>query len=197
MVQGALLSSVWKGHGDVVRVFVEKGVDVNTKSQEGRNLCFIACERKNKAVVDVLLEHGADVFEKDCFGESPLSYALRYKYQPILHLFRSHLLANHTFSHPHTDSYPNLNVFTNTINKKSFLYYSLRHPLSKRLVEEYMDVIGCVRNGVKGLRKKYGLEMNESEERRCGLRVKFYQRDLPADLEHLLLFWQAENAYTW
>ena len=106
--------------------------------------------------------------------------------------------SNHTFSHPHTDSYPNLNVFTNhKVEKKSFLYYSLRHPLSKRLVEEYMDVIGCVRNGMRGLGKKYGwrIKVRESEERRCGLRVIVYSGQLTFGLNRLLLFWQAENAF--
>lgn len=198
MVQGAFVSSVWKGHGDVVRVFVEKGVefDVNKKDGLGRTLISQACWRENEAVVDVLLEHGADVFEKDEDGYSPLSYSLQSKLQPILHLFRSHLLANHTFSHPHTDSYPNLNVFTNhKIEKQAFLFHSLRHPLSKRLVKEYMDVIGCVRNGVFGFLKKYGLGVRKSEGRRCGLKVIVRRKDLTFDLYRLLLFWEAEDGF--
>ena len=59
-----------------------------------------------------------------------------------------------------------------------------------------MDVIGCVRNGVVGLVRKYGLEVEESEERRCGLRLIVRRRkDLSVDLYRLLLFWQAEEAF--
>ena len=69
------------------------------------------------------------------------------------------------------------------------------HPLSKWEVREYMDMVGCVRNGVRGIVEKYGGRVKENEERRCGLRVIVRGKKLPLDLQRWLLFWEAEKAW--
>ena len=81
----------------------------------------------------------------------------------------------------------------------SFLLYGIEHPLSKWEVREYMDVVGCVRNGVRGLSDTYKLGLIGNEERRCGLRVMLMMRKkLPLDLQRWLLFWTADKAFiTW
>ena len=198
MWKGAWLSSVWKGHGDVLRLFVEAGVDVDEERDEnGRNLLHQACSKDNPDAVRALCENGADILAKDRFGYSPLQRSLETKKQDILAIFRSHVLRNRIFTHPHTDSVPNLNLFVrDKVGSASFLLYGIQHPLSKWEVREYMDVVGCVRNGVRGLVEKYGLRVEENEERRCGLKVMLMMRkNLPLDLQRWLLFWVAENAW--
>ena len=198
MWKGAWLSSVWKGHGDVLRLFVEGGVDVDEeKDEQGRTLLHQACGKDNRDAVLALLENGADILTEDRNGNFPLLYALQFNNQPILTIFRPHVLRNRIFTHPQTDSVPNLNLFvTDKVGSASFLLYGIEHPLSKWEVREHMDVVGCVRNGVRGLAKKYGLRVEENEERRCGLRVTLKRKNLPLDLQRWLLFWVAENAFS-
>ena len=198
MWKGAWQSSGWKGHGDVLRLFVEGGVDVDEdRDEKGRTLLQQACRKDNTDAVRALCENGADIFVKDRYDNSPFRFALLFSNQPILAIFRPHVLHNRIFTHPHTDSVPNLNLFVrDKIENQAFLLYGIEHPLSKWEVREYMDVVGCVRNGVRGLLKKYGLEVEENEERRCGLRVYVRVWNLPLDLQRWLLFWVAENAFS-
>ena len=189
------MSSGWKGNGDVLRLFVEGGVDVDeVRDDRGRTLLHQACFKENPDAVRALCENGADIFAKDRGDNSPFHLALRSNNQTFLAIFRSHVLRNHIFTHPHTDSVPNLNLFVrDKVGSASFLLYSIQHPLSKWEVRDFMDVVGCVRNGVRGLVEKYGMRVEEDEERRCGLKVRDWH--LPLDLQRWLLFWVAENAF--
>ena len=192
------MSSVWKGHGDVLRLFVKGGVDVDIEERDkyGRTLLYQACYKVNPDAVRALCENGADIFVEDRYGNNPLLYALRLKKQPVLAIFRPHVLQNRIFTHPHTDSVPNLNLFvTDKVGNASFLFFGLMHPLSKWEVREYMDVVGCVRNGVRGMVEKYGLRVEEKEERSCGLMLAVANYDLPLDLQRWLLFWVAKKAW--
>ena len=196
MLKGAWLSSVWQGHGDVLRLFVERGVDVEKKDEYGRTLLHQAYDKGDTDSVRVLCENGADIFAVNRYGYTPLIYALNGNNQTMLAIFRSHVLHNRIFTHPHTDSVPNLNLFVrDKVGSASFLLYGIEHPLSKWEVREYMDVVGCVRNGVLGLAKKYDLEVDDEEERRCGLRAFAFGR-FPLDLYRWLLFWETENGWT-
>ena len=198
MWKGAWQSSVWKGHRDVLRLFVEGGVDVDEeRDEQGRTLLHQACGKDNRDAVRALCENGADILAEDEDGSTSLCEALQSnKKQTILAIFRSHVLRNRIFTHPHTDSVPNLNLFVrDKVGSASFLLYGIEHPLSKWEVREYMDVVGCVRNGVRGLVEKYGLRVEENEERRCGLRVTLKRKNLPLDLQRWLLFWVAEKAW--
>ena len=189
------MSSVWKGHGDVLKLFVERGVDVDEEKDEKEfPLLYEACWQDKPYAVRALCENGADILAEDNYGNSPLHLALIEFNHPILAIFRPHVLRNRIFTHPHTDSVPNLNLFVrDKIENPSFLLYGIEHPLSKWEVREYMDVMGCVRNGVRGLVEKYGMRVEESEERKCGLRVKL--TNFPLDLQRWLLFWEDENAF--
>ena len=182
----------------MLKLFVDAGVNVNIEEKdiEGRNLLFRACMQNNPDAVQALCENGADMLLQNKVRYSPLLYTLRYN-QSILAIFRSHVLHNHIFTHPHTDSVPNLNLFvTDKVENQAFLFFGLMHPLSKWEVREYMDVVGCVRNGVRGIVKKYGLIVGENEERRGGLRLFVRRIELPLDLQRWLLFWEAENAFS-
>ena len=197
-MKGAWQSIVWKGHGDVLRLFVEGGVDVDEeRDDEGGTLLHQACFHENTNAVRALCENGADILEEDTTSDSPLRFTLQFNNQSILAIFRSHVLRNRIFTHPHTDSVSNLNLFvTDKVGSASFLLYGIQHPLSKWEVREYMDVVGCVRNGVRGMVEEYEGEAEESEERRCGLRMYLEGWNLPLDLQRWLLFWVAENAFT-
>ena len=196
MWKGAWLSSVWKGHGDVLRVFVEAGVDVDERDDQGGTLLLQDCWQENPAAVRALCENGANILAVDESGRTPLINALGSNDLGTLAIFRSHVLHNRIFTHPHTDSVPNLNLFVrDKVGSASFLLYGIEHPLSKWEVREYMDVVGCVRNGVLGLAKKYDLEVDDEEERRCGLRAFAFGR-FPLDLYRWLLFWETENGWT-
>ena len=197
MWKGAWMSSAWKGHGDVMRLFVEAGVDVDEERDEkGQTLLYQACWKNNPDAVRALCENGADILAEDEIGNNPLRFSLRLKKQPILAIFRYHVLRNHIFTHPHTDSVPNLNLFVrDKVGSASFLLYGIEHPLSKWEVREYMDVVGCVRNGVVGFAHKYDLEVRDEARRDCGLGILFKRWRQPMEVQRWLLFWTANNAF--
>ena len=53
------------GHEAVVKLLLEKGADVECKSNDGRTPLWWAAEKGHEAVVKLLLEKGADVESKD------------------------------------------------------------------------------------------------------------------------------------
>ena len=66
-----------KGDAAAVKVFLDKGVDVNAKTRYGATALSYACDKGNIEVVKLLIERGADVNSKDTFyGEVPLGWAL-------------------------------------------------------------------------------------------------------------------------
>jgi ankyrin repeat protein len=66
-----------KGDAAAVKAFLDKGVDVNAKTNYGATALSYACDKGHVEVVKLLLERGADVNVKDTFyGEVPLGWAL-------------------------------------------------------------------------------------------------------------------------
>src|ERR1044071_4184750 len=66
-----------KGDVAAVKAFLDKGVDVNAKTQYGATALSYACDKGHIEVVKLLIERGADVNMKDTFyGEVPLGWAL-------------------------------------------------------------------------------------------------------------------------
>ena len=66
--------------GDVAKLkeLLDKGVDVNTKTQYGATALAYACDKGHIEVVKLLLERGANVNVRDTFyGEVPLGWALQ------------------------------------------------------------------------------------------------------------------------
>ena len=95
MWKGAWQSSVWKGHGDVLRLFVEGGVDVDEERDEkGRTLLYQACWKNNRDAVRALCENGADILAVDdrrywAFGLTMAYFNIRleqsYTYHRVLY----------------------------------------------------------------------------------------------------------------
>jgi hypothetical protein len=76
-----------KGDAAAVKVFLDKGVDVNAKTRYGATALSYACDKGNIEVVKLLIERGADVNSKDTFyGEVPLGWALSKEHIPIIKL---------------------------------------------------------------------------------------------------------------
>ena len=74
-----------------LKEFLDKGMDVNVKNRYGNTALFFAIDKGNLAVVDLLLERGADPNLKDSFyGETPFGWAIYKKNTPILKSIINH-----------------------------------------------------------------------------------------------------------
>jgi len=54
-----------KGHGDVVRVLIDAGVDVNEADDEGKTALGVAAANGHEVIAVVLIEAGSDVNKAD------------------------------------------------------------------------------------------------------------------------------------
>jgi len=76
-----------KGDVAAVKAFLDKGVDVNAKTNYGATALSYACDKGHVEVVKLLLERGADANAKDTFyGEVPLGWALAKGHAEIVKL---------------------------------------------------------------------------------------------------------------
>jgi hypothetical protein len=81
------LAAARKGDVAAVKAQLDKGVDVNTKTQYGATALSYACDRGYVEVVKLLIERGADVNVKDTFyGEVPLGWAVSKGHAEIVRL---------------------------------------------------------------------------------------------------------------
>src|SRR5262245_28972362 len=76
-----------RGDIAVVKAFLEKGVNVNSKTRYGATALSYACDKGHAELVRLLIERGADVNVKDTFyGEVPLGWALSHGHAQIVKL---------------------------------------------------------------------------------------------------------------
>jgi ankyrin repeat protein len=76
-----------KGDVAAVKAFLDKGVDVNAKTQYGATALSYACDKGHTEVVRLLLERGADPNVKDTFyGATPMSWAAPKGYIEVVKL---------------------------------------------------------------------------------------------------------------
>ena len=76
-----------KGDAAAVKAFLDKGVDVNSKTRYGATALSYACDKGHVEVVKLLIERGADVNVKDTFyGEVPLGWALSHGHAQVVKL---------------------------------------------------------------------------------------------------------------
>ena len=72
------LAAARKGDVAKLKELLDKGVDVNTKTQYGATALAYACDKGHVEVVKLLLERGANANVRDTFyGEMPLGWALQ------------------------------------------------------------------------------------------------------------------------
>lgn len=71
----ALMGVAFKGHGEIVRLLVEAGSDVNQRNHAGQTALMNAAMFGHGAIVEMLLAAGADPGAIDMAGNSPASLA--------------------------------------------------------------------------------------------------------------------------
>ncbi len=82
-----LLSYAVEGGGDeVVKLLLEKDVDVDSKDRHGRTPLSHAAASGRQDVVKQLFEKGVDVDSKDADGRTPLSHAARFGGEEVVKL---------------------------------------------------------------------------------------------------------------
>jgi len=80
-----------KGDVAAVKAFLDKGVDVNAKTNYGATALSYACDKGHVEVVKLLLERGANVNAKDTFyGEVPIGWAIDKGHTEIVKLLLAH-----------------------------------------------------------------------------------------------------------
>lgn len=83
----AFFAAARKGDTAAVKAFLDKGVDVNSKTKYGATALSFACDRGNVEMVKLLLDRGADPNVKDTFyGEVPMGWALSHNYLEVVKL---------------------------------------------------------------------------------------------------------------
>ena len=70
-----LMSAALAGQTEMVKALLLHGVDVNTRTREGRTALMFAVINKHAATVQTLLEFGADVNAQSDLGFTPLILA--------------------------------------------------------------------------------------------------------------------------
>ena len=81
-----LSGAAWNGNEAVVKLLLDKGADVKSKSSIGKTPLSRAAEKGHEAVVKLLLEKGVDVESKDGFGRTPLSRAAEKGHEAVVKL---------------------------------------------------------------------------------------------------------------
>jgi pectate lyase len=68
--------AVHLGDLEKVKEFLEQGIDINAKDENGQTSLYIAVRNDNKEIVKLLIDKGADANVKDAQGGSPLYIAV-------------------------------------------------------------------------------------------------------------------------
>lgn len=68
-----------QGHKDVVQLLIDKGADVNAKTESEDTALLITVRAGHIKVVELLLANGADINVKDLTGKTPLDNAIAAK----------------------------------------------------------------------------------------------------------------------
>lgn len=82
--------SIDSGHEGVVRILLDKGVDINAKNCEGKTALHMAVQRRQEAILRLLLEKGADANATDTEGRTPIHTAIYSDFQTGLKLLLAH-----------------------------------------------------------------------------------------------------------
>jgi hypothetical protein len=82
-LQTPLHMAVLSGSGDIARLLIDHGVDVNAADNEGREPLHLAVIAGNEDLVRLLMKHGANINAADINGSTPLTYAVNSRHQGI------------------------------------------------------------------------------------------------------------------
>ena len=85
-----LITAVEHESMEIIKLLLNKGVDVNTKTTVGNTALIVAAKVGNKAIVDELLEHKADPNIKNNHGDSAMDIAKKEKYTEIVDTLKKH-----------------------------------------------------------------------------------------------------------
>ncbi|KAJ5608960.1 hypothetical protein N7528_009527 [Penicillium herquei] len=75
-----------RGHGRVIKLLIEKGLDIEATDSSGRSPLSYAAEKGHSKVMSLLMQMGADIEKKDSYGRSPLSWAAENGLQNVIRL---------------------------------------------------------------------------------------------------------------
>lgn len=89
-----LILASYYGHRVIVKLFLEKGADVESRDGIGGTPLSWAAGNGHEATVKLLLEKGADVKSKDGYGETPLSWAAINGHEAVVKLLLTKTIAN-------------------------------------------------------------------------------------------------------
>ena len=180
-------------HVGCIRVLMEFGASLTPLTRSHYTICHAACFARDPEVPRMMLELGVDLLQQNKDGDNSICVALTSKEKPVLAFLRSYTLEHGIFTHPHTDSVPNRNLFvTHKVESQAFLFFGLMHPLSKWEVSEYMDMTGCMRNGMLGLIHTHKVARIDDGRKRSGLRIRYLHLSkvrLSMEGQRTILFW--------
>ncbi|KAK0641816.1 ankyrin repeat-containing domain protein, partial [Cercophora newfieldiana] len=71
-----LLLAIYHGHGDIARIFIDRGANLDWKHWSGDTALICAIRRGFVSIVDMLIDNGADIETRDRDGYCPLRIAL-------------------------------------------------------------------------------------------------------------------------
>ena len=69
--------AAWRGHKDVMELLLDRGSDVNAKTDRGHTPLHLAVHQNHKELAELLIARGADVNARTRHGRTPLSSAHR------------------------------------------------------------------------------------------------------------------------
>uniref|UniRef100_A0A7S1T5I3 Protein kinase domain-containing protein n=1 Tax=Compsopogon caeruleus TaxID=31354 RepID=A0A7S1T5I3_9RHOD len=96
----SLLESSAKGRQDLVEKRLHQGADVNYRDYDSRTPLHLAVEEGHEAIVDILLGHGADPYQKDRWGNRALDILRRRGNQSMTVIFEKHRIDMEDFDIP-------------------------------------------------------------------------------------------------
>jgi len=89
-IEGELLDAAQKGLPDKVRIFLDRGDDVNVKNENEETPLHKAVTNGNLEVIKMLIESGAEPMQVDKFGDSPVTLAEKYFKTELIPLLRTY-----------------------------------------------------------------------------------------------------------
>jgi ankyrin repeat protein len=81
-----LLYAAMQGHTTIVKLFLARGIDPDSKDRHGQTPLSFAAERGHLAIIKLLLARGVDPDSKDQFKRTPLSFAAERGHLAIIEL---------------------------------------------------------------------------------------------------------------